>query len=388
MVGTNRWARFRSIGIVAFAFFAVVLLETGTLIPLSNGTAPNPLGSSACANTIKSGIHENSRSIDVLRAVTLADSSLQFKQESASYELTYTDTASTWSFNRGCIVTSLDYVEVYYLAKSAGVVKGNFVVSESANLSKITSTEFQNYSTRDTQAIWSGYEMTGNIGATNPVYETTASWSVPGVQAPSGGCNFYCDLSIWPGMTAQDEGGSGSCTTPCLIQAGTDSCVSPYTSCYNRNAYDGWWELLGSSQGVQYCANFPVAQGDSMEVDIFNEYAVGGSVNQYEIYVYDFTSGKTCSPTPNPVTFSMGTPYYGDYIAETVGTLPKFTTSINIQGSIYYNGALQSIHNPYSHGWDDLELIWPNGCSQQDINVGSVSSTGSFSQTYVNSCGT
>ncbi len=233
--------------------------------------------------------------------------------------------------------------------------------------------------------------MFGNSAATNPVYEVTASWNVPSVTAPSGGCSFICDLSIWPGMTAQDEG--GSCTSPCLIQAGTDSCIAPGSECQafpGENNYDAWWELLGSSNpGTQYCQNFPVKASDSMFVDIYNEAAGGGNVNQYEIYIDDFTSGLQCSPSNQPITFSMGTPYYGDFIGENAagGTLPNFG-SFSMTGSIYYSGALQSIYNPYSNYWYDLELLWPSGCNQNDITVGTVNSGGTFTQTYNNSCGT
>jgi hypothetical protein len=132
-----------------------------------------------------------------------------------------------------------------------------------------------------------------------------------------------------------------------------------------------------------------VSTGDSMYVDIYNEYIFGGSINQYELYIYDFTSGHTCSPSSQPFTFSMGTPYYADYVVEAVYKIPSWSTGFPIQGSMYFgSGGLQSIYGPYSNGWYDPEVLKPSGCSQADITVGAISSTGSFSNTYYSSCGT
>ena len=342
-----------------------------------------------CSSEIRSQILTLSKSVSASTALSLADKTLASSNLSSSYNLSYSDMSDDWTFNTNCKITSLASRSVYFTVTNSSGVAGYFVVIEKGDLSGIVGTRFDAARTMTTytQSIWSGYQMrAASSRGSTPVYAVTASWNVPAVSTPSVGCGVTCDISIWPGMTAVNGGGSCS-SGPCLIQAGTESCINgQYYYCHA--SYDAWWELDGSSLPVQYCS-MTVSHGDSMYVDIDNEYIFGGSVNQYELYIYDFTSGNTCSPSSQPFTFSMGSPYYADYIVEAVYRIPSWSSAFSIQGSMYFgSGGLQSIYGPYSNGWYDNEALQPPGCSSPDITVGAVGSTGSFTNTYYNSCGT
>lgn len=385
--------KLRTLLFVAIAV-ALLFVSNGAIIEGSAATAPT-YGSTACADQIRSNVRSLSPSLDVQKAISLATGSTQHNQESENFQLTFTDTASIWSFNKQCTVTALKYENVYFLAANFSGTVGNFVITETANLSKVISAEFQPYTVRNlvTDTSWSGYEMFGNSAATSPIYEVTAEWYVPSATAPSGGCSFACDLSIWPGMTAQEAGTiTSECSTPCLIQAGTDTCLASGNECQsypNENYYDAWWETLGGNpSNAQFCAGFPVQAGDQMYIDIYNEAENGGSVNQYQIYIDDFRSGLQCTPNNGqPITFSMGTPYYADYAAEAVDTLPNFG-SVSMTGLLYYSGSLQGIYNPFSNYWYNTAYLWPSGCSGPDITYGAVSGGGTFTFAYQSSCGT
>ena len=375
--------------LTALSAIGLILLLSLSSVPSGVGAIPTDKatsGNSACRDQIRSEIRALSTSVSVTKALSLAERWIESSTVSSQYVLSYVDMSDDWTFGSSCSVNSLASRSVYFRASNSTGFEGYYVVVESGNLSSVTGTYLQPLRYMNTNPIWSGYEMfgSGTQGST-PIYGVTASWNVPTVSAPSGGCGVTCDISIWPGMTAADEG--GSCSGPCLIQAGTDTCINgSHSYCYASNS--AWWELLGSPQAVQYCS-MAVSTGDSMYVDIYNEYIFGGSINQYELYIYDFTSGHTCSPSSQPFTFSMGTPYYADYVVEAVYKIPSWSTGFPIQGSMYFgSGGLQSIYGPYSNGWYDPEVLKPSGCSQADITVGAISSTGSFSNTYYSSCGT
>jgi len=341
-----------------------------------------------CSSEIRSQILTLSKSVSTSTALSLAEKSLESWSLFSSYALSYVDMSDDWTFNTSCHVTSLASRSVYFGATNSSGFVGYFVVIEKGDLSGIIGTRFDaaKTMTTNTQSIWSGYQMRGaSSRGSTPVYGVTASWNVPAVSTSSGGCGVTCDISIWPGMTAANQG--GSCSGPCLIQAGTESCITGSHN-YCHASYDAWWELDGSSLPVQYCS-IAVSKGDSIYVDIYNEYIFGGSVNQYELYIYDFTTGNTCSPSSQPFTFSMGSPYYADYIVEAVYRIPSWSSAFSIQGSMYFgSGGLQSIYVPYSNGWYDTESLQPPGCSNPDITVGAIGSAGSFTSTYYSSCGT
>jgi len=133
-----------------------------------------------------------------------------------------------------------------------------------------------------------------------------------------------------------------------------------------------------------------VNPGDSAAADVVNEAAYGGSSTLYDIYVYDFTTGHTCSVTGHSFT-RFNTPYYGQFIAErpiiqgSTARLPKFG-SVTMGSSMYFSGALQGIYNAYQNGWYVKDIMQNSG--NTNIQVGAVQTNSAITQTWLTSAGT
>jgi Peptidase A4 family len=330
----------------------------------------------------ESEINTMSATLNTQKALSLAESTPAFQTYSVGYEEQFNSIFNTWSFNSQGAVTWKTVNVVYSISNSTGF-KANLVITESPGLLGVIGTALQiSPMTAGTSTNWSGYTFSGNSGSSTPVYEAYATWTVPSVSEPqSYFCYFaHCDLSIWPGLTAQSGGSSG------IVQAGTDSGLYCTAGC--SYYYYGWYEFYPA--GSVTCSSFPVSPGDSVGADIVNSGEYGGSTTSYAVYVYDFTAGNTCSTSKTGYS-GFTVPYYGQFIAErpsfggTLARLPKFG-SVTMSGDVYYGSSLTGIYTPYSYGWYIKTTMVNSG--NTNINVGSVSSSSSFTQTWSTSSGT
>lgn len=362
------------------ALLVCVIVGLFLLAALSGSAA---VGSSpSLAKQIESNINSQTANFNTKEAVSLADSTNQFQSYSASYHLTFNSIFNTWSFDSQGAVTWKTVNVVYSFSNSTGS-STNLVFTEKPDLSAVVSVTLQEAPpTAGTSTNWSGYTFSGNSGATTPVYEAYATWTEPSVSEPqSYFCYFkHCDLFIWPGLTATTGGSSG------IVQGGTDSGLYCTAGC--SYYYYGWYEYYPASSVT--CSNFPVSPGDSVGADIVNSGEYGGSTSSYAIYVYDFTAANTCSSS-NSNYNSFATPYYGQFIAErpsfggTLARLPKFG-SVTISGDVYYGSSLTGIYTPYNNGWYIKTTMVNSGYT--NINLGSVSSSSAFTETWSTSSGT
>jgi hypothetical protein len=347
-----------------------------------NGVVAANSSSSTLVKQMESNINSMAGTLNTQRAVNLAESTVVFHSYSSGYHVAFNSIFNTWSFDSQGDVTWKTVNVVYSISNSTGF-NANLVITERPDLSIVMNTSLQiDPMKAGTSTNWSGYTFYGNSGATTPIYEAYSTWTVPAVSEPQSYFCFFahCDLSIWPGLTAQTGGGSG------IVQAGTDSGLYCTAGC--SYYYYGWYEFYPASSVT--CSSFPVSPGDSVGADIINHGEYGGSTTVYDVYVYDFTTGNTCSVTNHSFT-SFTTPYYGQFIAErpsfggTLARLPKFG-SVTMSGDVYYSGSFTGIYTPYSNGWYIKTTMVNSG--NTNINVGSVSSSSNFKQTWLTSAGT
>lgn len=340
--------------------------------------------SSSLTNTIRSNIQGATANFDSQKAIGLAEASQGFQHESANHSLAFNSIFDTWNFDSSGSVTWITVNVVFSFSSSDGTTK-NLVITEDPALTSVREVNVQNstyhggtsYSTN-----WSGYTFTGNSGATNPVYEAYAYWSVPTVSEPQAYFCFFahCDLSLWAGLTATSGGSTG------IVQAGTDSGLYCTVGC--SYYYYGWYEFYPA--GSVTCSN-SFSPNNVASADIYNHAENGGSSTVYDIYVYNLTTGTACSVTNHSFT-NFNTPYYGQFIGErpsfggSPARLPKFG-SVTMTGDIFYPvNHYVGIYTPYSNGWYTKIIMQNSG--NTNIQVGSVSSSSGFTQTWLTSSGT
>lgn len=359
------------------AFLLITLLILPTLTVVASAQGAN------LEKAIASNISAATQNFDSRKALSLAMDSSGFKEKTVGLGVQFNSIFDTWTFDSSGTVT-WDTVNVVFSGTETNGSAVNVVVTEDPGLLSVVAVTTQHVALHATTSTnWSGYTFTGNAGGTAPVYEAYSSWTEPAVSEPQAYWCFFahCDFAIWPGLTATSLGSTG------IVQAGSNSGLYCTAGC--SYYYYGWYEFYPAA--LVQCNNFPVSPGDSMAADIINHARTGGSSTLYDIYVYDFTSGRTCSVTNQSFT-NFNTPYYGQFIGERLqwsdgsySRLPKFG-SVTMSGSIYYGGALQGIYNPYSNGWY-TQVIMTNG-GNTNIQVGSVSSSSAFTQTWLTSAGT
>lgn len=397
----------------ALALLAILL---SPIIFVGSANAVTSQSVPPCQGKLKQDLSAQESSIDRTKAISLAANSPQYQSISQGYVSSFHSIVDIWSYDSNCNATWETLNVVFSLATPTRFV-GHLIAAEDPSITKLFNVTLQEGIPQFYSSIantnYAGYAFTGNSGGTNPVYEASASWTVPTANLPPNGCSFYhCDIAIWPGLMNDLAGNNG------IVQAGTDSGISCYPGC--QTSYYGWYNLYpgGSSPGTgTQCPNFPVNAGDSVFTDIYNHAAGGGSPTVYDIMVNDYTTGKICNVPNQSFSFQGGgLPYWGGFIGERpyygfpfyyYARLPNFG-SFTMTGSVFYSGVLQSIYYPYTatppyppsgtQGWYQIKWMvnagTENNCagynqpSGSNICVGTVTGSGSFIQTWASSTGT
>lgn len=324
------------------------------------------------ASKTEANISGLASTLDATKAENLAEATSLFQSYNSGYTVVFNSIFNIWSFDSQGDVTWKTVNVVYTITNSTGF-RANIVVTENPSTLQVLNTTLQTRLFTDSSSQgstnWSGYTFYGNSGASTPVYEAEAVWTMPVVSEPqSYWCLLaHCDIVTWPGLTANSGGSTG------IVQAGTDSGLYCTVGC--SYYYYGWYEFFPA--GSVTCSN-SFSAGDSVGADIHNHAENGGSSTVYDVYVFDYTKGTTCSVTNQSFT-SFTTPYYGQFITErpklggTPARLPKFGSVTMTGGWVYYGGGYNNIYTPYSNGWY-IETLMNNG-QGQNINVGPVLST-------------
>jgi hypothetical protein len=369
--------KMRKFNIYLISIFFTILMTTSSLGNVVAASSP----SSNPVSLIEANINSVADSLNTAQAISLAESTQQYQTYSQNYTLAFNSIANTWATYSSGDVNLRTVNPVFSFTNSSGF-QGYLVVTENPALTAVTQVTTQTSNTKMTSYTnWSGYTILGNSGATNPVYEAYANWYVPAASQPySNACLLtHCDFAIWPGLTATQNGNSG------IVQAGTDSGLYCTIGC--SYYYYGWYEFYPSASVT--CPSFPVSAGDLVDTTVLNAAEYGGSSTVYDLYVYDSSSGLTCSVTNHSYT-SFTTPYYAQYIGErpsiggSLARLPDFTTT-TMTGDIYYSSTYTGISTPYGNGWYYQNLMQNSGYT--NITPGSISSS-AFSLPWSTSSGT
>ena len=343
----------------------------------TDSTQPN-----ACTESVISQIQNLGSTINQSKAVSLAEGYASFASIlAASSQWSFYAISATWTFDSNCVV-NLKSVQVVF-SVTGGSASGTYpIASESPDLNQVIGTSIQNNTERyiGYNPNWSGYEFwaSENPGSV-PTYATDAAWYVPSASQPySGACvSANCDVAAWTGLAHYPGGQYG--TSKGIVQTGTDSRVNCSSGTCKTTGL-AWWELYPSSP---IDCNFNVNFGDSITADVTSEATTGGSATTYSILLIDNTSGLSCSEVKSDS--AMGTPVYGDFIAEqatNTQTLAKFLTFSMIGWGIYYNG---TSHNIYSDPWYEQDVM-VGSCGQIEAEPGTVNAAGSFTETWQYSC--
>lgn len=323
-------------------------------------------------------------------AISLAETSSEFISLKGSNSTTFL-AINTLTYNTpSCVVTFEGIQVVFAIRDSSGIGLGQLVVDENSQFSSVTSVQFVRLATSFSfTPIGDAWEFYANSAGTALVLYSSMQFNQPAPTVPSGyTCGHYCAFALWTGLTNNALGSSGN-----LAQAGDEAqiaCTSPSNCSTN---YYGWWENYPASPTTCTPAG-GIASGNNLSFEVENEALYGGSSSKWDFYVYNNTTGHTCSKVGFSWT-SFTNPHYSQTAIEcdNGGTgscsssshaLAQFSnTGMALSADTYYGGGIQSIPGPYSHHDDPM-----NACSYSNTNIassGSIGSGGTFSFTYHNS---
>ncbi len=337
--------------------------------------------SANCVQTMKDEIGSYALGLDNSRAKSLAENSKELKSVLGGHVSNFHSIFETWSVDSACHVTLMDVNVAFTILNQQGSALQLLVVRLDPRLTQVLDIAMQPITYLSSivpNPVWSGYTIMGNSAHTNPVYEANGWWNVPRIlSCPT---SNHCDVAFWTGLTNDDAGHNG------IVQDGTDS----YRDCSSGTCIDQYRAIYAfNPNSAVYCLT--VNQGDRIYSDAASEASRGGIWYLYDIYIYDSTIGRTCSISQQNFS-QMGTPYFGQFITErpvrgvSRQPLPAFSTTTISSARVYYSGATNLIYTPYSNGWYELNIM-RNGCGD-NISNSNVDSSGSFTETWLTSCGT
>jgi hypothetical protein len=273
---------------------------------------------------------------------------------------------------------------------------GYLVVTEDHQTNLILSANVQVTAFTYRGENWSGYEMGGSIDFTNPVWQSTADWTVPTAdENPQGWCDatkspYGCDFGVWTGLTHFSHGGSGGAGTG-IAQTGSRSFVPCQTvsgqwQC--TRTYQLWYQFWPADTYAIPCQT--INNGDSIHAYVTNQ-AInpGGNSSKYNLMISDNTLSVSCSVSNR--SFAIGNTYFGEFIGEIGGAyrLAKFSP-VTTTGYVYYSGSSHGIYTPYNNGWYNpyvMSLCILFGGCFTNTAIGSVNTNNAFTQTWQSSQG-
>ncbi len=178
-------------------------------------------------------------------------------------------------------------------------------LSENPQLTMVSSLSIHQVFQSFTAGLWNGWAVA------SPSSPAWGNWNIPQVGVPASVPNCghsavnYCDLGIWVGQTNQYGGTNG------ISQVGTDQLITCtqvlwWWDC--SESYTAWYEF---SPAIDPVTCYSASAGD----DISATTSYNGSSHKYSVQAVDFNNNQACSST-SPTNFTMGSPLYGNWIAE------------------------------------------------------------------------
>jgi len=373
-------------------------LASATTNSSSNATAQTATCENEVANTYSG--------LDKSTAATIAANSQEYVQEAAGYQnVSY---SSIFQIDKTiapypkCTEEVLSYNIVFTLHSNSGRWAGYLVITENQNLSVMGAQVQTGFGMAAIDTTWSGYEVQGNSGGTQGIYEAISDFTQPTPSYPSTGCadSGACSMATWVGLTDASHGSTGN-----LAQDGT------FANCVNSGCtakYFAFYELLPASWIACTASNggaVTISGGDTIEAATTNEAITLGYNYLYQFYIYDVTSGTSCYVTGQNYS-AMTTPTRGEFIVENpiycnggttctcypsygCDSLPVFAT-VSFTGAEIYTGGNLGYINSYITGAytmankdNSLGIYgYCPGSAVTNVNYGTLNSVGDFTMTY------
>lgn len=351
-----------------------------SLLTLAFAPSTKAFSSSSCIEQVSSQINSLQSALDVSRAVSLATSSPKLQVAERGYSSSYGFISNNWSWDSNCRVTWEKVNVVFTLSNSTGFVGYASAVEDPA-LTSVTTVTLQGGPPSQGQEIttsWAGYQFAGNADNTVSVWETIGQFTVPKAQPPTQGCSNYCFVIIWTGLTHDTTG-------TYIVQAGNEDIINSLGGVDYELGYEfyptyNWYNC------------FPMGwYGDTVSVYVINQDVnPGGNSALYNIQVFDLTQNQGCTPVAGFNFGVMGIPHYGNFIVEAAAiphtqnlyTLADFDP-FSLTGNMYYSGSTRGIYTPYTNGWYTTITMQPCTTCPAEVQTGAVSSSNSFTSTWV-----
>lgn len=371
--------------------FRVALVVPAIALLLLAGSGPTLFASSPpnVSDNCESQVNQQSAALAAglnnTKAIGLAIGSSAFQVRAGSNSYQFNSIFNVWQFNTACQVTNWKSVNVVF-----SVGQNMLIVTENPSLTNVLNVTVQPAAIENTSPwnsnYWAGYDFYEHnpSGGLYPIYESVGDWNAPIVSQPPQGqgpsCkNPQCALSVWVGLAPQPFN-----ITYYFVQAGTTSNITCNPSCGSQ--YWGWYEF--NPAAAVKCLD--VAPGDSISTQVYNQAGGGGSVASYNVFIDDNTLYTSC--TVSNYLYSHGYPYYAQFMSErplvngVFAHLPQFTSPTTMKGFIYSNNNIPTIYDPYHRNY--YQEVFMVNSGYNNINVGSVSSSGTFTLSWHTSLGT
>lgn len=255
--------------------------------------------------------------IDQAEALHTAIASNDYAQFVGSNEsatgIEYSGVFETSNMSLATCTVEPESVNVVFTVPESGS-SFTLVLAENPTLSKVVNASVQVPSPRYVLTGWNGWDFE-TVGRTAFAAFTLPTASVPSNSSHCGGAE--CIVAIWGGLT--NQAGGGTPPTGYIAQGGASLWMTCSKNLFNQwhcpVYYSGWYEWFPS--GPVTCTSFTPVPGDLLgDLVTYNQ-----STNGYSISIDDVTKGKSCTAL-SPSNFSMGSPQFGNFIAEDPGPAP------------------------------------------------------------------
>lgn len=297
---------------LVFGTLALLILT----VPLFAVTPTRSQSSDNQATSCESAVQATYKAMDRTNAIQNAIGSKEYSQgvtgpQNGTFESIFQIDRTITPYPT-CVEEVQSFNVVFALYNRTGGWEAWFVISESPSLTVTGSTVQVTGKNVNWSHNWSGMQSEANSGATQPVYGASAYYTQEAPKYPNtGGCGNAgtCNFNDWAGLTDSNDASGGNMvqdgTTAFCTVTGGSSCSSVY--------YHVWYELLPASEID--CSGISVSSGQLMYAKSQSEVVNGGSNSLYDFYIYDSTTGQSCSSNGNSYS-QMTSPKYGEFILE------------------------------------------------------------------------
>lgn len=391
------------------AYWIAIILAAGLLMPFGVLARSQPtfqLNSPGCGQQVSSGNLPTLTPAQESQALTLAQESVQFSNAVKGHSFSYRGISLSYSFDsKSCsgfainaitvdfMLTDIDRPLAVYINPDITQVTGTSLMTVFPGMAGIPSSAGGD----SPSPYWSGYRVYyQQNGQNTSEYYSLTNFNQPSVSSNSycyNGQPYACGLSDWAGLHLDNF----------VAQTGTlaEILCDSSGSC-NPVTYTGWWELVDGTTiiaGNNCPSTDTVSLGDYLQPIAQNGPIWGGTNTQYRTYLLDNSAGWVCSSGTQSTSY--GPTNVADALLErpaVLGTdgyyylagLPTFGSILNYKNIECYgtgSGQCPYFYASTSNNWYTLEQM-QNCQGSYNIVESGMDTTGNFTSTYQNSCGT